>query len=591
MQVILSAAPERTVTVPLTVTRSGGAATADYTRIPASVTFLSGQRIATFTVTAIDDSVDDDDESITVGFGTLSEGVTAASPRTAQVLLVDNDDPPVTVRFGAASHTATEGGTAATVQVILSAAPERTVTVPLTVTRSGGAATADYTRIPASVTFLSGQRIATFTVTAIDDSVDDDDESITVGFGTLSEGVTAASPRTAQVLLVDNDDPPVTVRFGAASHTATEGGTAATVQVILSAAPERTVTVPLTVTRSGGAATADYTRIPASVTFLSGQRIATFTVTAIDDSVDDDDESITVGFGTLSEGVTAASPRTAQVLLVDNDDPPVTVRFGAASHTATEGGTAATVQVILSAAPERTVTVPLTVTRSGGAATADYTRIPASVTFLSGQRIATFTVTAIDDSVDDDDESITVGFGTLSEGVTAASPRTAQVLLVDNDDPPVTVRFGAASHTATEGGTAATVQVILSAAPERTVTVPLVVTEADRATADDYMLSAEQVTFEAGNTSATFSVTAVDDSHYDGDESITIGFGELSAGVIAASPRPARVSLVDNDDPPEITVSFGAVSYDAWEGGSAATVMVVLSADPGRTISVPVKSH
>ena len=87
----------------------------------------------------------------------------------------------------------------------------------------------------------------------------------------------------------------------------------------------------------------------------------------------------------------------------------VTVRFGAASHTATEGGTAATVQVILSAAPERTVTVPLTVTRSGGAATADYTRIPASVTFLSGQRIATFTVTAIDDSVDDDDESITVG--------------------------------------------------------------------------------------------------------------------------------------------------------------------------------------
>ena len=585
VQVILSAAPERTVTVPLTVTRSGGAATADYTRIPASVTFLSGQRIATFTVTAIDDSVDDDDESITVGFGTLSEGVTAASPRTAQVLLVDNDDPPVTVRFGAASHTATEGGTAATVQVILSAAPERTVTVPLTVTRSGGAATADYTRIPASVTFLSGQRIATFTVTAIDDSVDDDDESITVGFGTLSEGVTAASPRTAQVSLVDNDDPPVTVRFGAASHTATEGGTAATVQVILSAAPERTVTVPLTVTRSGGAATADYTRIPASVTFLSGQRIATFTVTAIDDSVDDDDESITVGFGTLSEGVTAASPRTAQVSLVDNDDPPVTVRFGAASHTATEGGTAATVQVILSAAPERTVTVPLTVTRSGGAATADYTRIPASVTFLSGQRIATFTVTAIDDSVDDDDESITVGFGTLSEGVTAASPRTAQVSLVDNDDPPVTVRFGAASHTATEGGTAATVQVALSGASQHDVSVPLVVTEADRATADDYMLPA-QVTFEAGNTSATFSVTAVDDSHYDGDESITIGFGELSAGVIAASPRAARVSLVDNDHPPDITVSFGAPEYTATEGGTAATVRVELSADPERTIKV-----
>ena len=268
----------------------------------------------------------------------------------------------------------------------------------------------------------------------------------------------------------------------------------------------------------------------------------------------------------------------------------VTVRFGAASHTATEGGTAATVQVILSAAPERTVTVPLVVTEADRATADDYMLSAAQVTFEAGNTSATFSVTAVDDSHYDGDESITIGFGELSAGVIAASPRAARVSLVDNDDPPeITVSFGAVSYDAWEGGATATVQVALSGASQHDVSVPLVVTEADRATADDYMLSAAQVTFEAGNTSATFSVTAVDDSHYDGDESITIGFGELSAGVIAASPRAARVSLVDNDDPPEITVSFGAVSYDAWEGGATATVMVVLSADPGRTISVPVK--
>ena len=63
--------------------------------------------------------------------------------------------------------------------------------------------------------------------------------------------------------------------------------------------------------------------------------------------VDDDDESITIAFGTLPTGVTAVSPDTTTVSLADNDDPAVTVQFGAASYTATEGGAAATVEVTL----------------------------------------------------------------------------------------------------------------------------------------------------------------------------------------------------------------------------------------------------
>ena len=114
---------------------------------------------------------------------------------------------------------------------------------------------------------------------------------------------------------------------------------------------------------------------------------------------------------------------------------PVAVRFGAASHTATEGGAAATVQVVLSADPERTVDVPLTVTRSGGATPGDYTVSATGVTFHAGQTTASFTVTAIDDSNDDDGESVTIRFGTLPPGVTAASPNTARVALADNDDP------------------------------------------------------------------------------------------------------------------------------------------------------------
>ena len=113
----------------------------------------------------------------------------------------------------------------------------------------------------------------------------------------------------------------------------------------------------------------------------------------------------------------------------------VTVRFGTASYTATEGGTAATVRVELSADPERAVEVPLTVTRSGGATSGDYTVSATRVTFAADQDTTTFTVIAIDDSIDDDGESLTIGFGQLPEGVTATSPTSIEVALVDNDDP------------------------------------------------------------------------------------------------------------------------------------------------------------
>ena len=87
--------------------------------------------------------------------------------------------------------------------------------------------------------------------------------------------------------------------------------------------------------------------------------------------------------------------------ITDDDDPAVTVSFGAATYTAAEGGTA-TVTVDLSADPERTVTVPLTKTEQGGASSADYSGVPASVTFNAGETSQPITFAATQDTEDDD---------------------------------------------------------------------------------------------------------------------------------------------------------------------------------------------
>ena len=310
---------------------------------------------------------------MTLGFGApLPDGVTLGSEATATVSLTDNDNPAVTVTYGASSYTASEDGAEAIVTVRLSAAPEREVVIPLTAAAAGGATAegapgADYAGIPASLTFAAQETEQTFTVTATDDGVDDDGESVTLGFGApLPDGVTLGSEATATVSLTDNDNPAVTVTYGASSYTASEDGAGAIVTVSLSAAPEREVVIPLTSTATGGATAQgetdpDYAGIPSSLTFGAKETEKTFTVTAADDSVDDDGEGVTLGFGApLPDGVTPGSEATATVSLIDNDNPAVTVTYGASSYTASEGGAGALVTVSLSAAPEREVVIPLT---------------------------------------------------------------------------------------------------------------------------------------------------------------------------------------------------------------------------------------
>ena len=96
--------------------------------------------------------------------------------------------------------------------------------------------------------------------------------------------------------------------------------------------------------------------------------------------------------------------------ITDDDDPAGDGVVRRGTYTAAEGGTA-TVTVTLSADPERTVEVPITKTNQGGASAADYSGVPASVTFDAGDTSKTFDFAATQDAEDDDGESVELGFG------------------------------------------------------------------------------------------------------------------------------------------------------------------------------------
>ena len=223
------------------------------------------------------------------------------------------------------------------------------------------------------------------------------------------------------------------VTFLSGAYIAIEGGSHATVTVRLAPTPSAPVQIPLTVkSYDGGATAADHSALPESLGFPTGVSSKTFTVAATDDAINDDGESLTLGFGDLPEGYEAGATATATISLADDEE---TVSFGADAYTATENGTAATVAVTLSAASSAPVEVALTATRNGATAATDYSGVPATLTFAATETSRTFTVTATNDAVDDDGESVTLGFDSLPGNYGRGAVPETTVSLADNDAP------------------------------------------------------------------------------------------------------------------------------------------------------------
>ena len=446
----LSPAASHGVTILLTATPQGGATAADWSGVPESITFAAGETEQTFTVTATDDSVDDDGESVQLGFDALPSGVVLGSPSTARVALVQDAGVSTWyVWFGESSYTVTEGSTArVTLHLNAPWKPElnEALTVPLfDPEHQGGASADDYSGLPESVTFPPGQTQTSFTVRVTDDSEDDDGESVEIGFRRLFPDdleVGRYGPHKTTLHIADNDgEKAVTVSFDAANYTAAEGGATATVRVRLDAAPGRSVTIDLTKTHRGATA-ADYSGLPRSVTFAAGETEQMFTVTATDDSADDDRESVAIGFGSLPSKVSAGSPSEAVVQLTDNDHghTSLQVRFDASAGAVRDGveeGGSYRLGIRLTTKPNQKLTIPLTYTYLGGATAADFTNLPANVTFAKNVTSAGVTIRPVDDFEEDPGESLKVSFGTLPAGVSVgASGRSTIIPVIDNDATP-----------------------------------------------------------------------------------------------------------------------------------------------------------
>ena len=541
------------------------------------MSFNSGETEKSFTVEAAVDNLEDDGESVKLGFGsTLPIGVSAAINDEAIVSITNvSAQNSLAINFGASAYALTEGGTTIVV-VTLSTAPGSEVTIPLTATNQGGATSEDYSGVPASVTFNADDTEVDITFTATQDQDNDDGESVKLTFGNLPAGVSAGTTDEAVVTLTDDDVPSVSVSFEHGTYTVAEGSIV-TVTVMLDADPERTVTFSITKANQDGASNADYSGVPGRVTFDSGDTEKEITFFATQDTVDDDGESVKLGFGsTLPTGVSAGTTTEATVSITDDDVPSVTASFEQSTYTVAEGSIV-TVTVMLDADPERTVTFSITKANQDGASNADYSGVPGRVTFDSGDTEKEITFFATQDTLDDDGESVKIGFGTLPGGVTVGG--TAETIVSITDDDTADLVVTPSSLDIGEAGSG-TFTVKLATQPSLAVTVSVTSGDTGAATVSQASLSFSAATW---NDVQTVTVSGVNDADTS-DESLSVTL-EAGSTDVDYSSKTASVSVTIADDDDMMEVSFEKSDYSVNEGHGV-EVMVKLDHAPDHRMDI-----
>src|SRR5207249_4175515 len=145
----------------------------------------------------------------------------------------------------------------------------------------------------------------------------------------------------------------------------------------------------------------DYTSSDTSIVIPPGSTNGTITLTAVQDSLDEVDETIIEDISGVTNG-TESGTQQVTAIITDDDSPPA-VAFSAATSSGSESTTAVSVPVSLSNASSKAITVNYAVsggTASGGGV--DYTLASGTLTFAPGVTNQNISITVVNDALDED---------------------------------------------------------------------------------------------------------------------------------------------------------------------------------------------
>ncbi|WP_440959189.1 Calx-beta domain-containing protein [Oceanicaulis sp. LC35] len=569
-----SSATVQATTVNLSYSGTASGSGVDFTG-PASITIPANATSQTAQISFVDDTVDEDDETIIVDIASVSGGNSAIEDGVQQqtITLTDNDAAP-TISIADAEDT--EGSGALDFVVSLNAASTRTVTVVYATSNWTASAGTDYTAATGTVTFNPGETSKSVSVTLIDDGVVESDEWVTVMLSSPTNATIADSSATGTIL---DDDQHSDVTLSVSTISASEGDGSVVLTATKSSATSEATIVNLSYSGTANGSGIDYTG-PASITIPANATSQTAQISFVDDAADESDETIHVDIASVTGGNGATEDGVQQVTitLTDNDAAPT---ISVADDEELEANGALDFVVTLSAASTQAILVDYATSNWTASSGTDYTAASGTLTFAPGQTSKSIPVTLLDDGVVERDEWVTL---TLSSPTNATIADSSARGTITNDD---TATLSIADVQNQEGA-GLTFTLTLSAPVDTDIRYKASTTDGTAIAGDDYTAlgSGSLRTISAGDQTVSLPVTIADDGLPEADETFTVTLFDLDPASrdVTLGDASATGTILNDDQYPDVTLSASPTTLA--ENGGTSTLTATLSAIWSQDVTV-----
>ena len=329
----------------------------------------------------------------------------------------------------------------------------------------------------------------------------------------------------------DNDAPVVSID----DVSTTESGDLVFTVSLSKPSARPTVSVQFSTVDGTGVADFDYSAQTGVVTFLTGETTKTVILATLDDSLDEDDETLLVELSNPTNLIVGDG--TGVGTIVDNDDPPL---VSVSDVSVTEGGDLVFVVSLSSPSGRSAVSVDYATSDGTASSPGDFTSQNGTLTFLAGETSKTVTVSTIDDLTDEFDETVTLALSNLIN--LTAGDLSGTGTIFDNNDPPGL----SIDNVAGPEGQTLTFTVTLSLASEKPISVDYSTNDVTTSAGSDYSSTTGTLSFPAGTTSLSINVSTVDDALQEGTETFAT---VLSAATNATIQAGSGIGTLIDDDP------------------------------------------
>lgn len=596
----------------ITVTRSGGSAAA--VSVDYAVTGGSAQSGADFSlpggtlqwadgdtssksipVGIVEDSDVEGSETVTVTLSNVTGGAALGARSSTVLTIMDNDVAvPGQLQLSSSSYPVSEGTGTVNVTVTRTGGSDGAVSLNYATSNGTATAGADYQATSGTLSWSDGDATSkNFSIPITDDAGVESDETINVTLSNVQGGASLGSPASAVVTIADNDVAvPGQLQLSSSSYSVSEGAGTVSITVTRSGGSDGAVSVDYGT--GGGTATAssDYQVASGTLSWSDGDGASkTFTITILDDIELESDESLNVTLSNAVGGVSLGSPSTAVVTITENDVAmPGQLQLSSSSYSTSEDASSVTITVTRTGGSTGAVSADFTTSDSTALAGADYVAASGTLSWPDGDATArSFVIDILDDTQVESPESVDIRLSNAIGGASLGVPAAAVLTITDDDTASAgVIELTNATYTVSETVGVATVSAIRRDGGSGSASVDVLISDGTATSGDDYVASVDSLDWADGDQSIkTLNLTILDDSIFEGDETVNIELANVS-GASIGSPGNAILTIVDDEFSSPGMVRFSSADTSVNEGSGAISIGVSRVGGSSGTVSISV---